>query len=430
VIAAPPALAPLAGMDRLNAPDRPPIAVALSGGGDSMAMLHLAKDWARLAGRRLVALTVDHGLSPASDDWTRFAAERSGRIGVPHVSLRWQGDKPSTGLPAAARMARHALLADAARSAGARVILMAHTADDLMEAALMRAAGASTPSPRLWAPSPAWPEGRGVFLLRPLLGHRRAELRAFLRRLGEAWIDDPANEDPRFSRSLARRQLDADELPLPVTPPPPPLAAVNRVREGDGGELTLPLAALAELEPAERRRLIGALAICAAGTQRPPSAASLDRLAERLRAGDTVGALAGVRIEARGDVVLFCREVGERRRGAMEAADLPKGESVFDGRFLVRAPDEGFRIAPLRGLAARLPAAERNGLRPVPAAVRGALPVVVSASGAVSCPVLSVDGAVSVAPLGLARLRAALGAVQDEAVASWSHSCLRRRCGA
>jgi tRNA(Ile)-lysidine synthase len=171
---------PLEGLERLNARDRPPIALALSGGGDSLALLHLAKAWADAAGRSLIALTVDHGLNPASAAWTRFAAERARRLGAPHRTLPWLGAKPSTGLPAAARAARHALLAEAARSAGAHVVLMAHTADDLMEAQVMRAMGSNAPSPRVWSPSPSWPEGRGVFLLRPLLGQRRAVLRELL----------------------------------------------------------------------------------------------------------------------------------------------------------------------------------------------------------------------------------------------------------
>ena len=67
------------------------------------------------AGRRLVALTVDHGLQPASADWTRFAAERAGGSASRIRTLAWTGDKPAAGLPAAARAARHALLAEAAR---------------------------------------------------------------------------------------------------------------------------------------------------------------------------------------------------------------------------------------------------------------------------------------------------------------------------
>jgi tRNA(Ile)-lysidine synthase len=411
---APLSLAPLAGMERLNAADRPPVAVALSGGGDSLALLHLAKTWADGAGRALIALTVDHGLQPQSAAWSRFAAERAGWLGVPQRTLAWLGEKPATGLPAAARAARHALLADAARSAGARVVLMAHTADDLMEAELMRRMGASAPSPRLWSPSPAWPQGRGVFLLRPLLAHRRADLRALLAGLGETWIDDPANDDPRYSRTLARRRLDGCSIapPLPGAFSPP--SGWEAIQDGPGGELTLPRDALGACT-ANRRRLIGALALCAAGTTRPPSRASLDRIAAQISAGECSASLAGARIEARGDRVMFCREAGERARGGLQPLALPLGDSIFDGRFLVTTRQDGYRVAPLRGLAARLPRPERDRLRAIWPSARGALPAVVAASGEVSCPILAPNQAVSAAPLGLARLHAAVGVIADEA---------------
>jgi tRNA(Ile)-lysidine synthase len=415
---APARLAPLAGMERLNAADRPPVAVALSGGGDSLALLHLAKAWADRAGRALIALTVDHGLHPDSAAWSRFAADRAGRLGVPHRTLTWRGEKPVTGLPAAARAARHALLAETARSAGASVVLLAHTADDVMEAELMRRMGASAPSPRLWSPSPAWPQGRGVFLLRPLLAQRRADLRALLAGLGETWIDDPANDDPRYSRTLARRRLG--DCAIGATPPATlsPPTGWEAIRQGPGGELTAPREVLSAGCAADRRRLIGALALCAAGTTRPPGAAALERIAAAISGDDFTVSLAGARIEARAEQALFCREAGERARGGLRTAALPLGESVFDGRFLVTARQAGFSLAPLRGLAAQLPRLERDRLRAIPAAARGALPTVISPGGDVSCPVLAPSEKVSISPLMLARLHAALGVIADESAAS------------
>ncbi|HXQ15278.1 MAG TPA: tRNA lysidine(34) synthetase TilS [Caulobacteraceae bacterium] len=410
---APFSIQPMIGMDRLNGPDRPPICVALSGGGDSLALLHLAKAWADGAGRSLVALTVDHDLQPTNAAWSRFAAERAARLGVGHRTLVWRGAKPPTGLPAAARAARHALLAAAARSTGARVILMAHTADDLMEAEIMRRMGASTPSPRFWSPSPAWPEGRGVFLLRPLLGHRRADLRALLVGLGETWIDDPANDDPRFSRTLARRRITGSaSAPAPPDELAPP-AGWRAIQQGLAGEFTAPR----ELFAAADRRLIGALALCAAGTARPPTPVALDRIAARIAGDDFTSSLGGARIEGRGDRIQVFREAGESVRGGLQAADLPLGESVFDGRFLVAAHRPGYRVTPLRGHAARLRGIERERLKAIPAPARGALPTLISPSGGVFCPILAPHSAVAMAPLGLARLEAALGAVQDEATA-------------
>jgi len=401
---------------RLNGPAAAPVAVALSGGGDSLALLHLAKAWADRAGRRLLALTVDHGLNPASPGWSAFAAECARWLGVPHRTLAWIGSKPTTGLPAAARSARHALLADAARAEGAAVMLMGHTADDLMEAEAMRRAGATAPSPRVWSPSPAWPEGRGVFLLRPLLAHRRAELRSLLRSLGETWIEDPANDDPRFARTLARRGLAAggEVAPEPVEALAtwPGLAAVQ---EGVAGEFEAQRHPLAESGD-EPRRALGALVLCAAGAARAPAAASLGRIGARLAAGeDFTASLAGARIEAAGEMVRFCREAGERlRRGAL-TAQLPPGESVFDGRFLVDCAASGWRIGFLAGHAARLPPEQRRRLALVPSGARGALPAAISPDGAVTCPLLAQSGAIVARSLTLQRLGATLGAIADEA---------------
>jgi len=185
-----------------------PLAVALSGGGDSAALLALVAEWARANGRRVLALTVDHGLNPHSRDWSRRCAAQARAQGADWAELRWTDEKPSTGLPAAARAARHALLADAARQAGARVILMGHTADDVAESDLIRAEGTPIGRLREWAPSPAWPEGRGLMLLRPLLGEA---LRDLLRTRRLDWIEDPANADERYARARIRSRF-----PLPA----------------------------------------------------------------------------------------------------------------------------------------------------------------------------------------------------------------------
>ena len=178
---------------RLLASSPRPVAVAVSGGGDSVALLLLADRWASAHERRLLVLSVDHRLRPEGAGWTRTCGDLASELGADFRALAWDGPKPARGLPAAARAARHRLLADAAREAGASVLLVGHTADDVLEARAMRRAGSTTPEPRAWSPSPAWPEGRGLFLLRPLLGLRRAALRAWLAAEQRPWIEDPAN---------------------------------------------------------------------------------------------------------------------------------------------------------------------------------------------------------------------------------------------
>jgi len=317
-----------------------PIAVALSGGGDSLALLLAAEAWAGRAGRALIVLTVDHRLHPESAAWTEACAATAERLGLPFRALAWIGTKPPAGLPAAARRARHALLADAAREAGARVILMGHTADDVLEARLMRAAGSTTPDAHEWAPSPAWPEGRGVFVLRPLLGQRRAAIRDWLGARGERWIDDPANQNPAYARPRARQALARGA----AAPEPPstgasaaPLALACHAQPAGG--LRVERVALRAAAPDALRRFLSAACLCAAGTDRPPARARVEALGSRvIGRDDFVATLAGARISAAATEVRVQREPGEVARGGLAPLGLAAGEAgVWDGRFEVRA---------------------------------------------------------------------------------------------
>jgi len=417
---------------RLRRSSEAPLAVAFSGGGDSLALLLLADDWARARGRRLLVLTVDHGLNPASADWTEQCRRTAGRLGLDFRPLRWEDDKPATGLPAAARAARHALLADAAREAGARVILMGHTADDLTESAAMRAEGSTVSDPAEWGPSPAWPEGRDIFLLRPMLGLGREPLRDWLRARGETWIDDPANEDQRFARARARRHQSsplagrgtaqravegqrrhetnspAEALTVPPKRHPSTMLRMVLLPTMWGGLV---------LERAAPAAHIAAACLCAAGTATPPRGDRLQRLVDRLRSGETFTAtLAGARIEASADGVLFLRDAGEIARGSLTPVAVGKRVCepvVWDGRFEIVGDRPGLVVQALAGHAARLPRAEQRALKAVPASARPSLPVVVG-DGTLSCPILAVDRSVRVRALALTRFEAAVGVVDSE----------------
>jgi tRNA(Ile)-lysidine synthase len=325
---------------RLLAHSPRPLAVAFSGGGDSLALLLTVAAWAKGAGRRLVVLTVDHRLRPESAAWTETCAATARRLGLPFVSRAWTGDKPATGLPAAARAARHALLADAARAAGARIILIGHTADDGLEAELMRQAGSTTPSPREWSPSPAWPEGRGLFLLRPLLAVRRSAIRDWLRARGEAWIDDPANEDTAYARSRARQALSAAPPFAPAFAAGSAKGLAQACRADAFGDLEIDRASLRPAGSDALARFLSAACLCAAGAHRPPGREKIARLAARLTGPEAFTAsLAGARVQADAARVRFRREPGEAARGGLIPIALLAGEiRVWDGRFEVTAP--------------------------------------------------------------------------------------------
>lgn len=387
--------------------------MAFSGGGDSLALLLGAKAWADRHGRRLTAVTVDHRLRPEGADWAQWCRHRALRLGVDHESLVWDDDKPATGLAATARRARHGLLADAARRTGAAVILMGHTADDRSEAAAMRAAGASTPTPRIWAPSPVWPRGRGLFVFRPLLATRRSDLRAVLTELGESWIEDPANHDPRSLRARIRASAAADAYEavpaLDITPDQ------VGVREGPAADLTLALTAL--LRSTDPVSTLAAALLCAAGTDRPPRRLAVERVLTRAReATPFTTTLAGARIVREGDGLHIARDAADQRRGTREDLALEPGiAQVWDGRFEVRTGEGGARIGFLTGRAATLPTALRAAVASIPVSARRALPLVTHADGALDCPSLVPSRRIQATSLALPRLLAARGWIIDEA---------------
>jgi tRNA(Ile)-lysidine synthase len=392
---------------RLDRTSDTPLAVGFSGGGDSLFLLKAVLDWA--GGRRVLALVVDHQLQPDSARWTAEAVAKARALGAEGKALAWTGDKPSTGLPAAARRARHALLADAAREAGAKVLLLGHTASDLAEGAAMRAEGSTVSDPREWAPSPVWPEGRGVFLLRPLLGLTRDAIRQALAAEGETWLDDPANGDLRYARARARASDPDAVAPAEITPPSPPVFEID-----PAGAIRLPRDAAAAP--------LAAALLCAAGTDRPPRGQRLASLVERLRSNETFAAtLAGARVEAAADV-LICRDAGEAARGGLSPLDLSPGQTgVWDGRWEITAGTAPLSVVALKGRTSSLSPRQRAQLSAVPAAARPSLPLImgpaaVPYSPALDGPDLAAEGGVRARPLVLYRFEAAIGRIDQETV--------------
>jgi tRNA(Ile)-lysidine synthase len=184
--------------------DRPVLVVAVSGGPDSVALLWLMARWqAARAGRpQLVAVTVDHGLRPEAAAEARLVKRLAGDLGVVHHTLRWRGDKPARGLPAAARAARYALLAKLARRHGSVDVVTAHTRDDQAETVLMRLLRGSGLS-GLAAMAPRTRRD-GFDLHRPLLDVPKSRLLATLAAAGIGYALDPTNADPAFTRARLR----------------------------------------------------------------------------------------------------------------------------------------------------------------------------------------------------------------------------------
>lgn len=271
-------------------PVPPVLGLAVSGGGDSVALLVLAVE----AGIPCHAITIDHGLRPEAAAEARDVARLCARLGVTHRVVEWHWDGHGN-LPDAARRARRRLIAEWARGAGIGTVALGHTRDDVAETFLMRLArGAGLDG--LAAMSSAWDE-HGIHWRRPVLGIAREELREVLRQRGIGWAEDPTNDDPAYDRARARAALP--DLPLGLNAErlaevATHLAQARRVVEGatsaaardhlvvDRGDVLIDPAGL---EPELLRRLLLRAIAWIGGQGYAPRSASVSRALAALAAG-------------------------------------------------------------------------------------------------------------------------------------------------
>ncbi len=320
-----------------------PLGIAVSGGSDSLALLHLLVEWGRAP---LRCVTVDHRLRDMS---TREAAEVAAicaRLGVAHDTLTWDRWDGQGNLAAEARRARYALMADWAATHGLTGIALGHTKDDVAETLLMRLARRAGVDGL--AAMPARRAEDGITLHRPLLAACRADLRAYLKALGAEWIDDPSNSDSRYRRTLARRALAALE-PVGVTPDA--LADVARhladARATLGhyaaaearalarihlGDLLIPAAPFAALCPDIARRILSAGLRWITGAGYGARGPDIDRLMAALATGQG-GTLAGCHVTVAAGTIRLAREFAAVRQ--ITAAP----GALWDGRWCLTGPD-------------------------------------------------------------------------------------------
>lgn len=332
----------------LHAPSR--ILVAISGGSDSTGLLialHSALSQSTIP-HSLVAATVDHALRPGSADEALAVSRLCASLGIPHLVRTWQGEKPSTGIPAAAREARYGLLADAATALGADVIVTGHTADDQDETITMRARRGGDDGLGLSGMARAVLFDRRIWVLRPFLEVRRQAIRDMLDRRRIGWIDDPSNVDRRFERVRVR---------LEGSPPSPALPddrAANRRRLSDAAAdlvsrfATIHAGCLIRLSPQTKnappevlRHALATLVAIAGGRPHRPGAGALDRLM-RLVATEAAGrtTLSGALIQCRRDGIFLLRE----NRDVLPRPLAAHQTLIWDGRFSVTNRTDEERI--------------------------------------------------------------------------------------
>jgi tRNA(Ile)-lysidine synthase len=220
------AAAPLADDDirdllsSLSSHDR--LVLAVSGGPDSCGMMAVFARWRDMGGTvpDLSVACVDHGVRPEAAAEAAGVVAAAGRLGLAATPLRWEGEKPGSGLQEAAREARYRLLADHARAIGAGAVVVAHHLEDQAETVLMRLARGSGPLGLKGMAAASRREG--VEILRPFLWVPKARLAATALAAGLVPVEDPSNADPGYTRvrlrgllpKLAAEGLDAERLAI------------------------------------------------------------------------------------------------------------------------------------------------------------------------------------------------------------------------
>lgn len=386
----------------------PHLAVAVSGGADSLALALLAADWARAAGGAAAALVVDHRLRAESGAEARRAASALRARAIPAAVLTRRGPAPAAAVEAAARAARYRLLGDWCRAHRVLHLLVGHNLEDQAETLLLRLAAGSGADGL--AGMPAVRETGWGRLLRPLLAVPGGRLRATLRARGAGWLEDPHNADAAFARArlrrasgvLAREGLGAARLAATAgrmgearavleAATAALLAEAASIHPAGFVRLDRPLLRAAPADTARRavERALGAVG----GAAWPPRRRSLDGLLAELR-GDLAlrgRTLAGCIVRPEGGRVLVAREPAA---AGPPAAARPGGETCWDGRFRLRVCRAARAFADLRvaalgregwraiGAAGERPAACGR----VPAAARAALPALWDRAGLVEAP--------------------------------------------
>lgn len=331
-------LARVAAGFQAKVPDR--LGVAVSGGSDSLALLYVLHRLFAERGIELRAATVDHGLRPEARQEAERVARISRSLSIPHDILTWQGWDKKGNLQAEARKARYALLAEWAGQHRLGGVVLGHTADDQAETFLMRLGRASGVDGL--SAMRAHRVSGGVPFLRPVLRVRRAELRGFLRRMGQDWAEDPSNSDTRFARVRARKAMEElNALGISATTLGDvaenlayardaldwyTFTAARDLVEIDGGDVVIELRRFRTL-PVEiaRRLLVGAIGWITGADYAPRRAAMMD-FVDAARRGRSA-TLGGCRLLRQGQLLWVCREFGAVR------GRVAGGGEVWDGRW-------------------------------------------------------------------------------------------------
>ena len=326
---------------------RPALAVAVSGGVDSMALLHLAHGWAQARGGKVTALTVNHQLRPEAADEAAQVGLWCKSLGIAHHVLAWQPPVLRNNIQEQARTGRYALLTQWCREQQVLHLFTAHSRDDQCETLFFRLARGSQLEGL--AGMPLVTDLEGVRLVRPLLHHSKQELIAAMQGVGQSWLEDPSNKNSAYTRNYIRLQLANHDPDMQLSRQTEKLAGhfsnirnalflhnvsslTNSVSLYPEGYAALNMAEFTVLTTEAARRLLAALIPALNGSYHPPRPAALQRLYQALCEGRKCSLAGLVFIPAK-------RQVWVTREMAVLPKALPllnqHWKGLWDSRFRI-----------------------------------------------------------------------------------------------
>ncbi len=348
-------------MQSCLAEDQPSaVAVACSGGPDSMAVTAMLNDWARARSIEMTALIVDHGLRENSSDEAVQVRQWLIERGIRAEILDQQRDKsdavaPTSNIQARARALRFDLLIGWCEAHGVDHLVLGHHLDDQAETFLLRLArGSGVDGLGAMRPRQANTDlytGHSLVLLRPLLDLSKSDLAGVLKDRNWPSVGDPSNMDPRFNRvrwrqmapALAELGLDAERLAKTARLMARASDTLERLTDivcaenlridDAGGWAEVTLSAFVELEEEVALRLLSRVLCLVSGQPYRPRLTSLESALETLRSADAVNGLTlhGCQIRLKRDRVQVFRELA-----AIDPGKPVTSRFVWDGRYRLR----------------------------------------------------------------------------------------------
>jgi len=301
------------------------LALAVSGGPDSLALMLLANEWRDVSGTELVVYSLDHGLRPEAANEVAMVLAEAAKLGIEARGLKWDGEKPETGIQASARKARYSMMAAAMVTDDAELLLTAHHLGDQAETVLMRLAHGSGIEGLRGMDQFARVECCDIF--RPLLGVDPEDLAEVVAEAGLTPATDPSNRDRHYERVRWRQIVPAlEELGLEprrfgrfaermgwasaLVEEVAEDVRAGLVQSAEGGGYRLAHSQFAKLNPLIEARLLGQLLKDASGDPREPPLGALETLCGKLRAGESLKptTLHGCIVSSDGEAIAIVRE--------------------------------------------------------------------------------------------------------------------------